>query len=179
MSIVGVFQLFFLPLGKVNSPRRVVSSPRKLPQSPRGARRGGLAPTSLANFFKPTSNKQLPNAAKTEPTGKYTFNVSVFLLIGCLIVSIELFILYPSFLSIASSKKAIKENEAAIKNKDLTVKSPSASTPNEEQSKKMATSLILFEEVDVIFDDDSGFLAAIKTFMTTTKRPVILTTSGE
>uniref|UniRef100_A0A7N6AYE4 AAA+ ATPase domain-containing protein n=1 Tax=Anabas testudineus TaxID=64144 RepID=A0A7N6AYE4_ANATE len=130
---------------KVNSPRRVVSSPRKLPQSPRGARRGGLAPTSLANFFKPTSNKQLPNAAKTEPT--------------------------------ASSKKAIKENEAAIKNKDLTVKSPSASTPNEEQSKKMATSLILFEEVDVIFDDDSGFLAAIKTFMTTTKRPVILTTS--
>uniref|UniRef100_A0A668AZS6 ATPase family AAA domain containing 5b n=1 Tax=Myripristis murdjan TaxID=586833 RepID=A0A668AZS6_9TELE len=45
------------------------------------------------------------------------------------------------------------------------------------QSKKTATSLILFEEVDVIFDDDVGFLAAIKTFMTTTKRPVILTTN--
>lgn len=74
----------------------------------------------------------------------------------------------------------MKENdEGANKNKDLRVKSPTASTPNEEQSKKMATSLILFEEVDVIFDDDSGFLAAIKTFMTTTKRPVILTTSGE
>ncbi|XP_022622604.1 ATPase family AAA domain-containing protein 5-like [Seriola dumerili] len=43
------------------------------------------------------------------------------------------------------------------------------------QSKKTATSLILFEEVDVIFSDDVGFLAAIKTFMTTTKRPVILT----
>lgn len=27
-------------------------------------------------------------------------------------------------------------------------------------------------------DDDVGFLTAIKTFMTTTKRPVILTTSG-
>uniref|UniRef100_A0A3B4ZZI8 ATPase family AAA domain containing 5 n=1 Tax=Stegastes partitus TaxID=144197 RepID=A0A3B4ZZI8_9TELE len=40
-----------------------------------------------------------------------------------------------------------------------------------------STSLILFEEVDVIFDDDVGFLAAIKTFMTTTKRPVILTTN--
>ncbi|XP_028311710.1 ATPase family AAA domain-containing protein 5 isoform X2 [Gouania willdenowi] len=48
---------------------------------------------------------------------------------------------------------------------------------SEEQAKKTATSLILFEEVDVIFEDDSGFLAAIKTFMTTTKRPVILTTS--
>ncbi|XP_041641333.1 ATPase family AAA domain-containing protein 5b isoform X2 [Cheilinus undulatus] len=45
------------------------------------------------------------------------------------------------------------------------------------QYKKTATSLILFEEVDVIFDDDFGFLAAIKTFMTTTKRPVILTTN--
>lgn len=57
-----------------------------------------------------------------------------------------------------------------------------AATPkeksSEEQSKKTATSLILFEEVDVIFDDDSGFLAAVKTFMATTKRPVILTTSG-
>lgn len=49
---------------------------------------------------------------------------------------------------------------------------------SEEQSKKTATSLILFEEVDVIFDEDSGFLAAIKTFMMTTKRPVVLTTSG-
>uniref|UniRef100_A0A665X8D6 ATPase family AAA domain containing 5b n=1 Tax=Echeneis naucrates TaxID=173247 RepID=A0A665X8D6_ECHNA len=45
------------------------------------------------------------------------------------------------------------------------------------QSKKTATSLILFEEVDVIFSDDVGFLTAIKTFMTTTKRPVILTTN--
>ncbi|XP_033481293.1 ATPase family AAA domain-containing protein 5b isoform X1 [Epinephelus lanceolatus] len=45
------------------------------------------------------------------------------------------------------------------------------------QNKKTATSLILFEEVDVIFDDDVGFLAAIKTFMTTTKRPVVLTTN--
>ncbi|XP_073463196.1 ATPase family AAA domain-containing protein 5 isoform X2 [Aquarana catesbeiana] len=47
----------------------------------------------------------------------------------------------------------------------------------EETQRKSATSLILFEEVDVIFDDDSGFLSAIKTFMSTTKRPVILTTS--
>lgn len=59
------------------------------------------------------------------------------------------------------------------------VTSVSKESISEDQSKKLATSLILFEEVDVIFDDDSGFLSAIKTFMTTTKRPVILTTSGE
>ncbi|KAK7830018.1 hypothetical protein U0070_003473 [Myodes glareolus] len=47
----------------------------------------------------------------------------------------------------------------------------------EESNKKNATSLILFEEVDVIFDEDAGFLNAVKTFMATTKRPVVLTTS--
>ncbi|XP_063816944.1 ATPase family AAA domain-containing protein 5 isoform X2 [Pseudophryne corroboree] len=50
-------------------------------------------------------------------------------------------------------------------------------TGADESQRKSATSLILFEEVDVIFDDDSGFLNAIKMFMSTTKRPVILTTS--
>ncbi|XP_029293538.1 ATPase family AAA domain-containing protein 5 [Cottoperca gobio] len=136
---------------KFNSPRRVVSSPRKPPQSPRGARRGGLAPTSLANFFKrgrPTT-KETPDTKKSDQA--------------------------------AASKKVIKANECTVKHQDPAVKSPTATTPkekhNEEPSKKTATSLILFEEVDVIFDDDSGFLAAIKTFMTTTKRPVILTTS--
>ncbi|KAM3597489.1 uncharacterized protein V6R79_005294 [Siganus canaliculatus] len=133
---------------KVNSPRRVVSSPRKNPQSPRGAKRGGLAPTSLANFFKmgrPT-NKEIPNTKQNDKP--------------------------------AASKKVMKANEGNSK-KDPAAKTPT--TPKDkstdEPSKKTATSLILFEEVDVIFDDDSGFLAAIKTFMTTTKRPVILTTS--
>ncbi|XP_029997562.1 ATPase family AAA domain-containing protein 5 isoform X2 [Sphaeramia orbicularis] len=135
---------------KVNSPRRVVSSPRK-PQSPRGGKKGALAPTSLANFFKmgQPANKEAPNIKKNEQK--------------------------------ADSKKITKSNEAVSKRKDPAVKSPTATTAkeksNEEQSKKTATSLILFEEVDVIFEDDSGFLAAIKTFMSTTKRPVILTTS--
>lgn len=57
--------------GKVNSPRRVYSSPRKHPQSPRGAKRGGLAPTSLASFFKmgrPINSETL-NTKKNEQTG--------------------------------------------------------------------------------------------------------------
>ncbi|XP_075942243.1 ATPase family AAA domain-containing protein 5 [Anarhichas minor] len=132
---------------KVNSPRRAVSSPRKQPQSPRGAKRGGLAPTSLANFFKtgqPTT-KETPNTKKNEQT--------------------------------AASKKVLKASECVNKHKEPKPAPTPKEKNNEEQSKKTATSLILFEEVDVIFDDDWGFLAAIKTFMTTTKRPVILTTS--
>ncbi|XP_037111694.1 ATPase family AAA domain-containing protein 5 isoform X2 [Syngnathus acus] len=119
---------------KPNSPRKVVSSPRKAPNSPRGAKRGGPAPTTLANFFKTSraaGGKEAQSATRDE-------------------------------------QKKVKPQE------DSAVKSASAS---EEQSKRTATSLILFEEVDVIFDEDAGFLAAIKTFMSTTKRPVILTTS--
>lgn len=138
---------------------------------------------------RPTNgtNKQKPNTTTNEQSGKYPFNMSVFYFLLSFnqdfynsLVIVSIYHVSLSLLHKASSKKAVKENnEAANKNKDLTVKSPTAFTPNEEQSKKLATSLILFEEVDVIFDDDSGFLAAIKTFMTTTKRPVILTTSGE
>lgn len=40
-------------------------------------------------------------------------------------------------------------------------------------------SIHLFPQVDVIFDNDVGFLSAIKTFMATTKRPVVLTTNGK
>uniref|UniRef100_A0A8C1ETJ5 ATPase family AAA domain containing 5a n=1 Tax=Cyprinus carpio carpio TaxID=630221 RepID=A0A8C1ETJ5_CYPCA len=134
---------------KLNSPRRVVSSPRKPPQSPRSAssRRGGLAPTSLANFFKaggrPTGKEAISQDKKTQP--------------ACLKKS--------SKAKEADSKECPGETSAGTK------------ISTEDQDKRTATSLILFEEVDIIFDDDAGFLAAIKHFMTTTKRPVILTTS--
>ncbi|NXK32959.1 ATAD5 protein, partial [Piprites chloris] len=60
--------------------------------------------------------------------------------------------------------------------KDAQMKSISKEEGGE-HSRKSATSLILFEEVDIIFDEDAGFLSAIKTFMATAKRPVILTTN--
>ncbi|XP_062853421.1 ATPase family AAA domain-containing protein 5b isoform X2 [Trichomycterus rosablanca] len=46
---------------------------------------------------------------------------------------------------------------------------------SEKEDRKAAISLILFEEVDVIFDDDVGFFSAIRTLMSTSKRPIILT----
>ncbi|XP_068119325.1 ATPase family AAA domain-containing protein 5 isoform X2 [Hyperolius riggenbachi] len=120
---------------KFSSPKKVVSSPRKPPLSPRGSGgKKGLAPKSLANFFKATpkpkteDKKNVANAAKGNSK-----------------------VLNP--LPLVSDKGT------------------------EETQRKSATSLILFEEVDVIFDEDSGFLSAIKTFMSTTKRPVIMTTS--
>ncbi|XP_070958631.1 ATPase family AAA domain-containing protein 5-like [Oncorhynchus clarkii lewisi] len=137
---------------KVYSPRRVVSSPRK---SPRGATRGGLAPTSLAKFFK---------TGRPGPTNKEPASAS-----------------QDQKQPTAVPKKTSKAKESSSKTEEPQNRPAAAAitkdSSSEEQSKKTATSLILFEEVDVVFDDDSGFLAAIKTFMTTTKRPVILTTS--
>lgn len=40
------------------------------------------------------------------------------------------------------------------------------------------TSLILFDEVDVVLEEDKGFWAAIQNFMQSTKRPIILTASS-
>ncbi|NXW93081.1 ATAD5 protein, partial [Alopecoenas beccarii] len=61
--------------------------------------------------------------------------------------------------------------------KDAQIKSINKEAEGGEHNRKSATSLILFEEVDIIFDEDAGFLSAIKTFMATAKRPVVLTTN--
>ncbi|NWH35230.1 ATAD5 protein, partial [Chloropsis hardwickii] len=67
------------------------------------------------------------------------------------------------------------QNSLEVK-KDAQIKSINKEGGGD-HSRKSATSLILFEEVDIIFDEDVGFLSAIKTFMATAKRPVILTTN--
>ncbi|XP_066469632.1 ATPase family AAA domain-containing protein 5 isoform X2 [Tiliqua scincoides] len=82
----------------------------------------------------------------------------------------------PCFYTSCSSTKSPKNKECLSEEK-IQTKLIKQGSVKEESSKKSATSLILFEEVDVIFDEDVGFLNAIKTFMTTTKRPVILTTN--
>ncbi|XP_067115939.1 ATPase family AAA domain-containing protein 5b [Osmerus mordax] len=86
-----------------------------------------------------------------------------------------------NFFKMKSKAESIAVDGLSSKNTDIQISSNHPSPDNEEpatgkQNKMTTTSLILFEEVDVIFDDDVGFLSAIKTFMSTTKRPVILTT---
>ncbi|XP_078385185.1 ATPase family AAA domain-containing protein 5 [Cetorhinus maximus] len=138
---------------KANSPRKVVLSPRKAPQSPKGrGSKKNLTPMSLANFFRGPSK---PNRSEeTEKLEDKEMN--------------------------DKPRKNYKAQKSSPQVTDVTrVPSVSGSkdTGSEESSRKSATSLILFEEVDVIFDDDAGFLNAVKTFMATAKRPVILTTT--
>ncbi|GCC17069.1 hypothetical protein chiPu_0017439 [Chiloscyllium punctatum] len=138
---------------KAHSPKKVVSSPRRAPQSPKGKiSKKNLAPNSLTNFFKGLSKQN-----KTE--GAENFEDKEMK---------------------DKPQKNFKAQKITPQIVDVTTDSllsESKDTGSEESSKKSATSLILFEEVDVIFDEDAGFLSAIKTFMATAKRPVILTTT--
>ncbi|TUC02893.1 ATPase family AAA domain-containing protein 5 [Bagarius yarrelli] len=80
--------------------------------------------------------------------------------------------------------KRREERQIKKKSNERLLKSlPAADevTLHEEDKKSGAAviSLILFEEVDIVFEEDVGFLAAVKSLMTTTKRPIILTANGE
>ncbi|XP_071429865.1 ATPase family AAA domain-containing protein 5 [Pithys albifrons albifrons] len=76
----------------------------------------------------------------------------------------------------AEEKKRGNTQNSLEEKKDVQIKAINKEEGGE-HNRKSATSLILFEEVDIIFDEDAGFLSAIKTFMATAKRPVILTTN--
>ncbi|MCJ8746407.1 hypothetical protein PDJAM_G00141360 [Pangasius djambal] len=132
-----------------SSPRKV-NSPRRVVSSPRKPPQSPRGATSRKGNLAP---KSLASFFKMggRPTGKDEVNQDKKAQTCC-------------------PKTSGKATQAECKTQETKASS-------EEQSKRTATSLILFEEVDVIFDDDSGFLAAVKTFMMTTKRPVILTTS--
>ncbi|XP_049493814.1 ATPase family AAA domain-containing protein 5 [Panthera uncia] len=133
---------------KLSSPKKVITSPRKLPpQSPQSSVPKRTLPPKTLANYFKVSSKPKKNEE---------------------IVLLE-------------NNKGIKnscEQKPIIQTKSTnTTKSNVKEFGAEESNRKNATSLILFEEVDVIFEEDAGFLNAIKTFMATTKRPVILTTS--
>ncbi|XP_006891128.1 PREDICTED: ATPase family AAA domain-containing protein 5 [Elephantulus edwardii] len=133
---------------KLNSPKKVVTSPKKIfPPSPKSSGPKRALPPKTLANYFKISSKSKNN----EETG-----------------------------ALQEDSKGIKnsfDQKQIIHNKSTNTVNSNKELGVEELNKRNATSLILFEEVDVIFDEDAGFLNAIKTFMATTKRPVILTTS--
>ena len=67
---------------------------------------------------------------------------------------------------------------SAVGAKDVATKSRRGVSGGGGGSHLNKTALILFEDVDVVFEEDEGFYAAINSLVSTTKRPVILTTSN-
>uniref|UniRef100_F6VJS3 ATPase family AAA domain-containing protein 5 n=1 Tax=Ornithorhynchus anatinus TaxID=9258 RepID=F6VJS3_ORNAN len=132
---------------KKSSSPKKVMSPRKPPLSPRGAGPKRGLPPKTLANYFKVSSKQKNNEGMTK--SQENNNGKVF----------------------SEEKQGLRTKATNTPNSNIK------EFETEEPNRKSATSLILFEEVDVIFDEDAGFLNAIKTFMATTKRPVILTTS--
>ncbi|CAM9931616.1 unnamed protein product [Lampetra fluviatilis] len=138
-----------------SSPVKVLRSPRKRPVSPRSSAastKNKQLPAAFANFFKVHSGKGSEDSdkepAKKKPSREPKQNKRGW---------------YPEG---TPAEVGVQQSAAS-----------SVSTGSRSRKHAAATSLILFEEVDVVFDDDTGFLSAIKTFMVTTKRPIVLITS--
>lgn len=50
---------------------------------------------------------------------------------------------------------------------------------NDESGNNKEMTILLFEDVDLIFEDDRGFMAAVAQLATSAKRPIILTSNGK
>lgn len=96
-----------------------------------------------------------------------------------------------TFLSNWSARQSMLENKKSSSKKKIGIKDDgpfkkSSLLKKERQTDSKAQnqdirrpSLILFDEVDNVLEEDCGFWSAIQTFMKTTKRPIILTASDK
>lgn len=76
-------------------------------------------------------------------------------------------------------KKDIEQNQSEEES-DTENKIETIDSMNEENSVNIhKESLILFDEIDVVFREDVGFLAAINHFIKKSKKPIILTTNDD
>ena len=60
----------------------------------------------------------------------------------------------------------------------LTGKSAAAAGGQADGPEAAEASLIVFEEIDILFDDDAGFFGALSALEATTKRPIVLTSTS-
>ncbi|KAK3090730.1 hypothetical protein FSP39_014136 [Pinctada imbricata] len=75
-----------------------------------------------------------------------------------------------------SSKKKKKDQEKSVK-KSAETEKVSGEVDSGKSLSLSSTSLILFDEVDIVFEQDKAFWAAVQSFMSTTKIPIILTSN--
>lgn len=78
-----------------------------------------------------------------------------------------------------TGKRILKELEEATKShriKKSKHKSPFERITNENETSKISqNSLILLEDIDLVFDEDEGFISAAYQLASNTKRPIVMT----
>ena len=79
------------------------------------------------------------------------------------------------------SVKQEKSKDDCKQNTEINNKATPNSLVNSSETKSIdKTTVILFEDIDIVFEDlDEGFHNAINTLISTTKRPIVLTTSSQ
>ncbi|XP_052071004.1 ATPase family AAA domain-containing protein 5-like isoform X2 [Mytilus californianus] len=131
-------------------------SPRKKPEK--------NVPTSFANFFNKTTNSiqveieksKKSNDSKNRRKRKRDLEESD---------------------AEKTPKKKKGKDEKGVKFDGLIPTTSNQTAATNQGLNLSSTSLILFEDVDVVFEEDKGFWSAIQTFMNSTKIPIVLTTN--
>ncbi|XP_021363391.1 ATPase family AAA domain-containing protein 5-like isoform X2 [Mizuhopecten yessoensis] len=150
---------------------RGTDTPTKCPpsKSASASQANAKIPSAFSGFFKQTtsnsSNKTASTSTGKEGKGKGKDDKD------------------PGKLKKRKRNLEVAENldEKTPKKKSRKKEKPDISVPIDPKAdgslNLSSTSLILFEEVDVVFPSDHGFWSAVQQFMATTKIPIILTTS--
>ena len=71
--------------------------------------------------------------------------------------------------SIPKTKKSLSSRNVEV----ISEEQPDISIENEK-----SMTILLFEDVNMVFEDDRGFMAAVAQLAATAKRPIILTSNG-
>ncbi|XP_074649454.1 ATPase family AAA domain-containing protein 5-like isoform X2 [Tubulanus polymorphus] len=113
------------------------------------------APASFANFFKTADSG---DGKKKSGSADSKFAKKKSVVDGALVIEKE-----------SKKKSPMKKNKTSKLSKEKKT--------HNDKKQAASISLILFDEVDVVFEEDKAFWAAIQTFMESTKRPMIMTTT--
>ncbi|CAG2239315.1 unnamed protein product [Mytilus edulis] len=133
-------------------------SPRKKPEKEKNA------PTSFANFFNKTTNSK---PVETEKSKKSNDSKNARKRKRDLEESD----------AEKTPKKKKGKDEKGVKFDGLIPTTSNQTAATNQGLNLSSTSLILFEDVDIVFEEDKGFWSAIQTFMNSTKIPIVLTTN--
>ncbi|XP_072168365.1 uncharacterized protein [Diadema setosum] len=179
------FEVFEVNASSRRSGRQILMELGEVTQSHQVARQPGISST---NLFKSSPSKSLSSQDRKIPTNKKPAIPKAFAAFFKAgnkgdKVNKRSPVKKPGTVK-KSPKKLAKKSPAkrpltsqTKASKQQTLGGPKPTSDLGHKPKTTATSLILFDEVDIIFDEDKGFLSAITSLMESTKRPIVLTTS--
>ncbi|XP_005101852.1 uncharacterized protein LOC101848052 [Aplysia californica] len=161
-------------LGKQEVENSEAKSSKKGKKTPQSSSKPAGVNSAFANFFRPVQKDKAQDTPKTtrgrDAKGK-SDRVSSRQAEG---TAVETESAKKNTKNSRQKAKRLKRNE----DEDVeVVEMPEAesATASSGSLNLTSSSLILFDEVDIIFEDDRGFLATVQHFMTSTKIPIVLT----